>query len=353
MIKKLLIITFLTLTFSLTHNVFAWHFLYVESDHYEMLKNAEQMKSWFEDIDEKDINTPLDDYGVTALHLAIGCIVFNDKVEKLLTRGANPNIKDSSGDTPLHYAAYQGNAAVVELLLKRGADVHAVDNAGMTPLFVICCYQRYIKERVKDITPVMQLLIDYGAQVNAKNPSSNYYPTPLHHAVGGSAASVKLLLQHKADSNAQNEYGETTFQCAAQHCKYAKDITKEISLLKTMLDNGANINAQDKEGNTALHMLLSEFAHCPAWCSVHNHNTNNNIRYIVKFLLKHGADKTIKNHKGETPFYVAYRKDDHVSAKRISNQNGFMRFYTYYTHKLFTKKQTNKKTTCHHHVTHH
>ena len=51
----------------------------------------------------------------------------------LIQRGAEVNAADS-GHTPLHIAAENGNAAVVESLLTHGADAHAVDAEDKTPL---------------------------------------------------------------------------------------------------------------------------------------------------------------------------------------------------------------------------
>jgi ankyrin repeat protein len=47
-------------------------------------------------------------------------------VEHYLDSGISPHERDSYGDTPLHYAAYEGHLAIVELLIKRGADPHAL-----------------------------------------------------------------------------------------------------------------------------------------------------------------------------------------------------------------------------------
>ena len=45
-------------------------------------------------------------------------------VEILLKAGADVNIQDTDGDTPLHYAAYKGHTEAVEALLNAGAYIH-------------------------------------------------------------------------------------------------------------------------------------------------------------------------------------------------------------------------------------
>lgn len=44
------------------------------------------------------------------------------------------NDRDLEGRSPLHIAAWQGNASMVELLIRHGADVNAVDREQRTPL---------------------------------------------------------------------------------------------------------------------------------------------------------------------------------------------------------------------------
>lgn len=69
--------------------------------------------------------------GRTALHVASICVQTSETqfeiVSCLLENGANPNISDNDGITPLIGAAYEGNYAVCELCLEWDADVNASD----------------------------------------------------------------------------------------------------------------------------------------------------------------------------------------------------------------------------------
>lgn len=72
----------------------------------------------------------------------------------LLGKGANPNVRDSQGNAPLHAAALLGFTEGAELLLGRNAQVNIANNSGETPL-IIAVQQRNV--------PMVRLLLTNGA----------------------------------------------------------------------------------------------------------------------------------------------------------------------------------------------
>lgn len=65
----------------------------------------------------------------TAMHSAVSRLQ-SDVVRILLEAGANPNVRQSAGWTPLHSSAANGDLASVELLLDAGADPTATNDEG-------------------------------------------------------------------------------------------------------------------------------------------------------------------------------------------------------------------------------
>ncbi|TPX32281.1 hypothetical protein SmJEL517_g04572 [Synchytrium microbalum] len=97
----------------------------------EILKEPRQLDFpwigfWGSDLDDVDVDR------VTALH----CAIMNKAIqtfEALLELGANVNIADNAGNTPLHEAAKENAANMISLLVKACVAKSNVNKLGMTP----------------------------------------------------------------------------------------------------------------------------------------------------------------------------------------------------------------------------
>ena len=125
-----------------------------------------------------------------------------DQVEAILRRhGAGSTNRNSD---ELWSAAKTGNIEAVKRFLADNADINAVDSRfGVTPL----CWAAFSGR-----AEIIELLIESGADVNAKNRDAG---TALHGAAFlGQAEAAALLIQNGADTNAKHESGDTPMDSA-------------------------------------------------------------------------------------------------------------------------------------------
>ena len=116
--------------------------------------------------------------------------------------------------------------------------------------------------------------------------------TALHLAAAGYRVDlVKLLLAAGADPNSSTNHRQSS------PLHYAADgyingpvwnAERQVKTLQSLLDAGARINIQDKNGATPLHRAVR--TRCAA---------------AVNCLLERGADATLRNKPGSTPFHLA------------------------------------------------
>jgi len=155
----------------------------------------------------------------------------------LLQRGAQIHAKDTFGQTPLHIAAYVGNAPLVELLLKKGAHTGSADKNGRNPLH-LAAWGNHLK--------VVEMLLAAGASADHRDSAAF---TPLHLAVTkreDTSNTLRALISHGADVNARERSGETPLFYA-----------RNIETVKTLIASGADVKIMDREYRTVLHRLVS------------------------------------------------------------------------------------------------
>lgn len=88
-----------------------------------------------------DVNARRED-GVTALHLAAFYWGNDQSMELLLKHGADPHSRDAGQSTPMHFAAYSGNVSGIHELLKFGANPDVFNCIGASPLWYAVAMQR-------------------------------------------------------------------------------------------------------------------------------------------------------------------------------------------------------------------
>eukprot|EP01087_Luapelamoeba_hula_P015148 TRINITY_DN4490_c1_g2_i1.p1 TRINITY_DN4490_c1_g2~~TRINITY_DN4490_c1_g2_i1.p1 ORF type:complete len:624 (+),score=131.54 TRINITY_DN4490_c1_g2_i1:159-2030(+) len=211
---------------------------------------------------------------MTPLHHAASCGRL-EAVQKLIESGADVNAVNSPGNTPLILATNKGHQQVVQCLLANGADVrkHCIKD-GFTALHSAACF---------GYPNLAQIFIDAGADVNAA--FDPFLHTPLHLAAAKGQIDLLMLLIHAgAKVNARNKPGASPLRLAASNESELVDKNRFLLTCKHLIAAGADINAQNDQGNTALHGLIVK------------EGTYDNIR----FCIENGADPHLRNRDGKS-----------------------------------------------------
>ena len=284
----------------------------------------------------------LDQLTISSLHVAIQRRAPN-LARFLLQKGANPNLRDDNGDTPLYVAVENETKEMVKLLLNWGADTERVDILGETPVQIASSRGEnesilllLIEEGANietsdfagrtplgnaidsDLPSSAQILIRHGADINATLNASNDRRTLLCQAVRQRKEwAVQLLLEKGANPHKVDDFGRQALHYAIeagqesmvrvlidhggiQHViagptgkttlLHLAVCRENLTIIEMILKAGADINEQDWLGNTPLHESMYK---SPA-----------NLAQIVRLLLKFGAQVNMENKITDTPLHL-------------------------------------------------
>lgn len=121
----------------------------------------------------------------------------------LLDSGANLNVRDRYGDTPLILAIWSGEREVARLLLTRGADIYAVDKKGQTAWRLSYLFQDHES---------MEVMATRGVDINQQDSAGNC--ALIWCAVHGDLSAVRLLLAHHANVHIVDANGKSAIDYA-------------------------------------------------------------------------------------------------------------------------------------------
>ena len=133
---------------------------------------------------------------------SIGKPEIPDMIELLVDDGADVNVRDYDGETPLLNAVFTGNTSIARKLIELGADVNIPNHSSNDAAIHLAV--------AFDNTEILPLLIDKGADYKARN---NYGRNILHIAarIGGArtAAVLSDLRLVGVDTSLKDEEGKT------------------------------------------------------------------------------------------------------------------------------------------------
>uniref|UniRef100_A0ABD2WCR0 Uncharacterized protein n=1 Tax=Trichogramma kaykai TaxID=54128 RepID=A0ABD2WCR0_9HYME len=237
-------------------------------------------------LTDRDGRTALHIFGKTGGDAGFGIFELSDDKYQPIS----VDTRDNSGKTPLHLALHYGNMKSIEFLLRNGADPNLANDVGFTPLHIIClrkCDDDLMEIFFKVIKD-MQQTVEVDARVEEGW-------TPLYLALlYGHKKVTESLLRNGADPNLANQKGLTSLHII---CLLYLDVDflKLFFKINDDLQQTLHVDAQDKDGHTPLHLALKY---------------NKNQR-VIDLLLTRGAHLNLLDQCRMTPLHL-------ISCKNLS-----------------------------------
>ncbi|MFK8397270.1 ankyrin repeat domain-containing protein [Pseudomonas sp. BGr12] len=229
-------------------------------------------------------------------------------VEVLLQAGAAPDRARPSDrariydTTPLQRSVYDGSTEIVKALLKHNASPDQYYN-NSKPLVAAAALRGTHQALAQPSIEILQMLIDSGANINQRDSNGT---TALMAAVkDGNLANVDFLLEHGADANILDNAGRNALS-------QARLLGTDHDLIWShIIQNGGNINQQDRYGKSPLFHILSWRSGSPA-----------TISSMVKFALEHHADPNLRDFEEKQVALHLAAKDGNLSVVNALIQAG-------------------------------
>lgn len=132
-------------------------------------------------------------------------------------------------NTQLHNAASDAYYMVLENAISNGADVNSLSDMSETPLMAVC------SSRTGEPEKCAKKLLESGADPNLRGVCNQ--TALMYAATNNNPRLISILAQHGANMNASDKFGYTALHHAA-----IKDC---IDAIKTLIDNGIDHSATD------------------------------------------------------------------------------------------------------------
>ena len=188
-----------------------------------LIEDFMNAKSPIIDILDKKRRTPL----------CYAALCNNDEaIEVLLDHGAEVNLKDCNGSTPLHQAL-QGSATTASLLIRRGAKLRSTDGFGQN------CLHYAIRSQRED---TVELILSFMGEREQRLSREEWEP------------SLTFTIDMVRN---QDFHGKSALHRACAAHDFSQAYTSKpavFSLIRTLITYGASVDAQDKFGYTPAHV---------------------------------------------------------------------------------------------------
>jgi ankyrin repeat protein len=190
----------------------------------------------------------------------------NTILDALLSAGADPNLQNAKGETPLHILRDISKLETVSMLLNAGADLELRNLQGQTALF-----KNAMTDGIGgDNATLPNILVKLGARLDTRD---NKGRTLLHQVVGRANSLEYLLAQTNFDPSVVDNKGNTLFHEAASKNRYYDQLPVYIRLKKL----GVDLDQPNNRGKTILHKMCTRECGTTSW----NPSTKTAFDYVI------------------------------------------------------------------------
>jgi uncharacterized protein len=293
----------------------------------KVLEGMPPLRPTAPDVGQQGIHSTFPKGGMTALLYAARQGA-GDAVRALAESGVDMNQADPDGFTGMILAILNGHYDVAALFVEKGADINRADLSGRTPLYTAVdmhtfeySFNRPVPKPSgkMDSVDLVKYLLAHGANPNARltdrvkaakydtagNPNLIAGATPfLKAASTADVTLMRMLLDAGADPFIRNAQHTNALLIAAglnwRRLGGRGPERDAIEALKICLDRGLDIGSFNDLGQTVLHAaaMRGRGGDEDGPNTVESEN-------LVRFLISRGADLTIKDKAGRTPFDMA------------------------------------------------
>jgi ankyrin repeat protein len=204
----------------------------------------------------------------------------------LLSAGADPNLQNAKGETPLHLMTQCPNREEISKLLKAGADLELRDLEGQTALFKNISTDKIAGGKAT----LSNILMESGARLDIRD---NKGRTLLHQVVGNPSSLDCLIARMNFDPSVIDNKGNTLFLEAASKKRHTVDLLIYIHLKKV----GVDIDQPNKRGKTLLHKL------CARERSISSRNPSETT--VLDYVIQNCKNLSPRDVNGVQPLHVA------------------------------------------------
>ena len=215
-------------------------------------------------LDESDEN------GATPLHAAV-LMDDRDVLLQLLSKDVSIDACNKTNFTPLHAALMTNRPEIALILITHGANTTAVMSDGSTPLHLLAELDSVFVNQSLSSTAVYHY-------ENSDRPK-NLDPT---------RDLLSMLFESRVDINAKNIYGHTPLHVAV--------LSGHFTIAEALISNGADVQAQDKVGGTALMDIGESGNHLMSgstnrWSGAEGEtvHSDDEIEMLALLLIRQGA----------------------------------------------------------------